>query len=229
MSKVQTRQTRQAMQVLLVLLISSGVSAGLFLIRVIATDDFNYWYMIWNLFLAWIPVLFIFLLRYRLPISRWLTWPNILLTLLWLVFLPNSFYMVSDYIHLQNTGEVLKLYDVAMMTSFVANGLILGYITVYIMHHELLKRMKARWAHTIIGLVLLSCGFAIYLGRYLRWNTWDVLLNPMALIFDISERIIHPAIHSETFIITATFFVLIASIYAVGYQLAHLFQGNNQA
>lgn len=137
--------------------------------------------------------------------------------------------MVSDYIHLQNTGEVLKLYDVAMMTSFVANGLILGYISVYIMHHELLKRMKARWAHTIIGLVLLSCGFAIYLGRYLRWNTWDVLLNPMALIFDISERIVHPAIHSETFIITVTFFVLIASLYAVGYQLAHLFQGNNQA
>jgi uncharacterized membrane protein len=229
MSKIQIRQAKQARQVLLVLCISSAVSAGLFLIRVIGTDNFNYWFMIWNLFLAWLPVLFVFLLRYRLPITRWMSWQNIVLTLLWLIFLPNSFYMVTDFIHLQNTGEILKLYDVAMMMSFVLNGLILGYIGVYVMHHELLKRIKERWAHLIIGLVILSCGFAIYLGRYLRWNTWDVLLNPAALLFDISERIIHPALHADTFIITATYFVLIASIYAVSYQLAHLFQADKEA
>jgi uncharacterized membrane protein len=137
--------------------------------------------------------------------------------------------MVSDLIHLENTGEILQLYDVAMMTSLIANGLILGYMSVYVIHQELLKRLKTSWAHTIIGLVLLSCGFAIYLGRYLRWNTWDVLINPAALLFDISDRLISPGKYPETFTITLVFFVLIASIYAVGYELVQLFKNNNHA
>lgn len=220
-------QTKQAKHVLLVLCISSAVSAGLYVLRVIATDDLKYWFMFWNLFLAWLPVLFAFWLRSRLTRARWLSWQNIIITLLWLSFLPNSFYIVSDLIHLQGSGEVLRLYDAAMMMSLIANGLILGYISVYVVHQELLKRVKAKWAHLIIGLILLSCGFAIYLGRYLRWNTWDVLINPAALLFDISDRFINPAIHPETFTITFTFFVLIASLYAVGYQLAHLFKNNN--
>lgn len=226
--RIQLRLARQSTQVLMVLCISSGVSVGLFLARVIATENILYWFMLWNLFLAWLPVLFAFWLRYRLSNSRWLSWPNIILTLLWLSFLPNSFYMVSDLIHLQNTGEVMQLYDVAMMMSFIANGLILGYMSLYVVHHELMKRLKPRDAHVVIGLILLSCGFAIYLGRYLRWNTWDIFLSPAALLFDISERVLHPAIHGETFIITFTFFVLIASIYAVGYQLAYLFKNTSK-
>lgn len=182
--------------------------------------------MFWNLFLAWLPVLFALWLRKRLATSRWLSWQNLLLSVLWLGFLPNSFYMVSDLIHLQSTGEIMKLYDVAMMMSLIANGMILGFISVYVVHHELLKRVKTGWAHLIIGLVFLSCGFAIYLGRYLRWNTWDVLLNPFALLFDISERLIHPILHLETFTVTLIFFVLISSLYAVGYELAHLFRNS---
>ncbi len=224
LEKLRVKQTKQAMQVLLVLCISSGVSVGLYATRVVAAENIRYWFMLWNLFLAWMPVLFAFWLRYRLNFARWLSWKNIILTLLWLIFLPNSFYMTSDIIHLVNTGEILQLYDVAMMLSFIINGMILGYMSVYVIHHELLKRLKPRAAHTIIGLVLFSCGFAIYLGRYLRWNTWDVLLNPAALLFDVSERIVHPQVHNDMFIITITFFVLIASVYAVGYQLVHLFK-----
>lgn len=217
----------QAKQVLLVLCISSAVSAALFLIRVLISDNIRYWFMFWNLFLAWLPVLFAFWLRLRLVKTRWLTWQNIAITLLWLVFLPNSFYMVSDLIHLETTGEVMKLYDTAMMMSLIANGLILGYIATFVVHQELLKRLRDRWAHAIIGLVFLSCGFAIYLGRYLRWNTWDFLINPAALLFDISDRVLRPGAHVETYTITLTFFVLIASLYAVGYQLAVLFRNNN--
>lgn len=218
----------QAKQVLLVLCISSAVSAGLFLIRVLISDNIRYWFMFWNLFLAWLPVLFAFWLRIRLVKTRWLTWQNIIITLLWLVFLPNSFYMVSDLIHLESTGEIMKLYDTAMMMSLIANGLILGYISVFVVHQELLKRLRDRWAHAIIGLVFLACGFAIYLGRYLRWNTWDFLINPAALLFDISDRVLRPDAHIDTYTITFTFFVLIASLYAVAYQLVVLFKNNKE-
>lgn len=221
-------QPRQVMSVLLVLCIASAVSVGLFVIRVLSTGSIWYWFMFWNLFLAWLPLLFAFWLRFRLVHSRWLSWQNILLTLLWLSFLPNSFYMISDLVHLQSTGEILQLYDVAMMMSLIANGLILGYMSVYVIHGELRKRIKPVYSHVIIGAIFLSCGFAIYLGRYLRWNTWDVLLNPAALLFDVSDRLLSPTSHLETYAITLTFFVLIASIYAVGYELVHLFKNNGR-
>jgi uncharacterized membrane protein len=225
MRKIQSQQT---LKVLLVLCVSTAVSAGLFLARVLFTGTVQYWFMFWNLFLAWIPVLLAFWLRNRLTKTRWLSWQNILITLLWLSFLPNSFYLISDLVHLQGrANEILQLYDVAMMVSIIANGLILGYMSLYVIHQELLKRLNSKLANTIIGLILLSCGFAIYLGRYLRWNTWDVLLNPAALLFDISERLIHPVLHIETYTITFTFFILIASIYAVGFELAYLFKNNN--
>lgn len=218
-------KVEQAKQVLLVLCISSAVSAVLFMVRVLISDNLRYWFMFWNLFLAWMPILFAFWLRLRLTKTRWLSWQNLLITFLWLSFLPNSFYMVSDLIHLESSvGEVMRLFDAAMMTSLIANGLILGYMSVFVVHQELLKRLKYVWAHTIIGFVMLSCGFAIYLGRYLRWNTWDVLINPVALLFDVSDRIIHPGMHLDTYSITITFFVLIASLYAVGYQLVSLFK-----
>lgn len=69
------------------------------------------------------------------------------------------------------------------------------------------------------GALLLS-SFAIYLGRYLRWNTWDIIINPAGLIFDVSDRIINPGTYSLTFIVTAVFFVVLGSAYAVVYRLA---------
>jgi uncharacterized membrane protein len=70
--------------------------------------------------------------------------------------------------------------------------------------------------------VLLLCSFAIYLGRYLRWNSWDVLFNPAGLVFDVSEPFINPTSHPQVFTTTLMFFVLLASIYIVCYQLVAL-------
>lgn len=144
------------------------------------------------------------------------------LFIVWLGFLPNSFYIMSDLIHLQSSGETLVLYDIAMMMSFVINGLILGYLSVFIVHKLLLKRFKASYAHMAVGFFFLASGFAIYLGRYLRWNTWDILFNPAGILFDLSERVINPLIHAETYIVTTVFFVVIAMTYAVIYELADM-------
>lgn len=126
---------------------------------------------------------------------------------------------MSDLIHLQSSGETSVLYDIAMIMSFVINGLMLGFISVFIVHQLLLKRFRARNANLVIGFVFLLSGYAIYLGRYLRWNTWDILFNPAGLLFDVSERIINPFIHAQTYIVTLVFFVILASTYAVLYEL----------
>ncbi len=219
MKKASLPLTRR---VLGVLFMSSMVSVSLLVIRMVAVGNTRFWFMLWNLFLAWLPLLFALGLRANLLKKPLSNWQNMLLFVVWLGFLPNSFYIMSDLIHLQSSGETSVLYDIAMMMSFVINGLILGYISVWIVHHLMLKRLRASYAHTIIALVFLASGFAIYLGRYLRWNTWDILFNPAGLLFDLSERIINPLIHAQTYIVTLVFFVVIGSTYMVVYELTSM-------
>ena len=184
-----------------------------------ASGTFRYWFLAWNLFLAWLPVLFAWIFRRNLNLKRLLHWSNIVLLVLWLGFLPNSFYILSDFIHLSSTYEVNLLYDVVLFASFAINGLILGMMALYMVHAALVQKVRLRYAHGFIALVLLLCSFAIYLGRYLRWNTWDVLVNPAGLLFDVSDRIINPGSYPRTFTTTFTFFVLLGSLYYLVWEL----------
>jgi uncharacterized membrane protein len=206
-------------RLLVTLLLSTSVSIGLLLARVISTQTYDYWFLAWNLFLCWVPLAFSWWLVQRLGSTRWLSIPNIIITLLWLGFLPNAFYIVSDLIHIKSTGDISILFDVVMMVSFIWNGFILGYMSLYMVHQQLRKRLSKTVADSMIGVVLLLCSFAIYLGRYLRWNSWDVLVNPAGLIFDVSEPFVNPGSHPQAFTTTLMFFILLASIYAVGFEL----------
>lgn len=200
------------------LLFSNLVSASLFLVRVDQSQNLRYWFLFWNLLLAWAPLALALLLRERLKTSRWLSWQNVGISLLYLGFLPNSFYLISDLIHLRSTGEVSHMFDVVMFTSFIFNGVAAGFASVFLMHRLLIVRIARERAHTVIGSVLLLCSFAIYLGRELRWNTWDVLINPAGILFDVSERVINPVTHLESFSTTALFFILLGSMYIVVWQ-----------
>jgi len=214
-------------QVLLTLCASTGISLGLLGIRMAVAGNIRFWFLAWNLLLAWLPLLFALGFRIAIRSHRLMSWQNILLLGLWLGFLPNSFYLMSDLIHVQSSGETSVLYDIAMLMSFILNGLILGYISVYIVHMQLLKRLSVKQTSIFLGLVFLACSFAIYVGRYLRWNTWDLLVNPAGLLLDVTERVINPFLHSQTFIVTGVFFVLISSTYLIIYQLARVLTSNH--
>jgi uncharacterized membrane protein len=194
---------------------SNGVSLILFLMRSAESMTDRYWFLLWNIFLGWVPLLFAWVLVRRLKETRWSSWQNVGLTLLWLGFLPNSFYLVSDLIHLQQTGEVSMLYDAVMFMSFIFNGFVFGFMSLYIVHTALIRRSSTRVATQVVGLVLLACSFAIYMGRSLRWNTWDVLMRPLDIFIDVSDRVIYPTQHPHSFITTTIFFLLLSSTYAV--------------
>lgn len=176
-------------------------------------------YLPWNLFLAWIPLLLMVVLVRLLRKQAWSNWPALLTTLAWLLFLPNSFYMVSDYIHLQELTADRILYDVVLFTMFVATGLLLGYSSVFLFHMELLKRVNRYTAARIISAVLLLCSFAIYLGRDLRWNSWDVLFHPQGLLFDLSNQLLHPFAYGDMVSTVLLFFALTGGLYYVGWRL----------
>jgi len=207
------KRTRVGGQLLTALGLTSLVSVGLYLISAYYYGAQPFWFLVWNLVLAWLPLLLaIALIRY-LKNQPWVSGSGAALTVLWLAFLPNSFYLISDLVHLGYAPSSQTLYYVIMLFSFSFNGLILGCLSLYLLHIELLKRLRARTAHLYIGLVLLLCSFAVYLGRYLRWSTWDIIFHPIGVVFDVSDRIINPVAYGQTFQVTLLFFVLIVSIY----------------
>lgn len=210
------------------LVAANGVTLLLFILRSAESQTDRYWFLIWNLFLAWLPLLFAWLLVNRLRASPWLSWQNVGLSLLWLGFLPNSFYLTTDLIHLHETGEVSLLYDIVMFCSFIFNAYIAGFMSLYLVHRELVRRFAYWKAYFGIAGVLLACGFAIYLGRSLRWNSWDVLINPAGILFDLSDRVVNPAAHPQSFVTTVTFFLLLMSTYAVIWELARALEAGKR-
>lgn len=204
------------------LLIASMVSAGLFLYGALRNHSWHYAYFMWNLFLAWLPLLFALWLVSVLRRKLWSSWEALLASVLWLLFLPNSFYMISDYIHLSQVRRVDVVFDAVMFSSFIFVGVSLGVAGLYLVHMEFRKRFTRVGSTAWLAAIFFLCSFAIYLGRDLRWNSWDVFINPGGLLFDISDRLLHPSAYPQMFVTILSFFVLIASIYGICWKAAQL-------
>jgi uncharacterized membrane protein len=194
------------------------VSVVLYAAGAVANRSLQFDYLIWNLFLAWLPLLLTIWLLRSLRTHLWSSSGPLLLTLLWLILLPNSFYMISDFVHIQDVARHNLLYDIVMFTSFIFTAIMLGFSSLYMVHAELRKRVRSQTSWILVGIILFLCSFAIYLGRNLRWNSWDVLVNPAGILFDVSDHIIHPLSSGVLFTTTASFFILLGSLYIVGWQ-----------
>lgn len=199
------------------LLAATGLCLVFFAFRVIISGTFRFWFINWNLLLAWLPVLWAVLLVRSLRVRRWLAWQNLSLTVLWLVFLPNAFYLVTDFVHLDEFGNINPLFDIVMFATYALTGLTLGWIAVYLVHRELRRRKPRDIRWMLLGLVFLLCSFAIFLGRNLGWNSWDIIMNPFGITMDVLERLSYPNQYPDTYSITALFFMFITGTYFVFY------------
>jgi len=217
--RVRRRQFSSRERVVASLAGLTTVSVGLFVFGAITNHSWQFGYLVWNLFLAWLPLLIMALLFRSLQKHVWSSWRPFLLTLLWLIFLPNSFYMISDFVHIQDVVRHNLLYDVVMFTAFIFTAALVGFCSLYMVHVQLRRRISMRASSVLVAVILFLCSFAIYLGRDLRWNSWDVLVNPAGILFDVSDHLIHPLQHTDMFSMTISFFVLLTSLYVVGWQL----------
>jgi uncharacterized membrane protein len=204
------------------LLFSSLVATLLIIIGAQKSKSGYYYFLIYNMGLAYIPLLVAWWLTKRLQKNAWLSPGNIVLTILWFGFLPNSFYMITDLIHVQSSIGYDLLYNIVVVLLCAFNALVAGYISLYLIHWEFLKRFYYRYAHIAIGIIIFLCSFAIYLGRYLRWNSWDVVFNPFGLLFDVTDSIASPSTHPDVFVTTITFFLMLTSMYIVIWQLTRV-------
>lgn len=178
--------------------------AALLALRVARADSFLFSFLIWNLFLAAIPfaasLAFEVLDRYRRV--RPLQW---VCFAVWLLFLPNAPYIITDFIHLKHRPPIPLWYDVLMLLSCAGAGMLLGYASVMIVHRIVAKHygVLAGWAAALTALFLSA--FGIYLGRFLRWNSWEAVTDPLPLFNDIATRIMNPLQYPRTFAVTGLF------------------------
>lgn len=182
-------------------------------LRILLTGTARYWFVPENLALAWAGLFWAWLLCRELKTRRWLSWQNLGLSFLWLVFLPNTWYVLTDFIHIYPNGEVSQLFDIVLMSLLVFTGFILGFTSLFLIHRELLARLSSFKSYMLIELTIFSSSFAIYLGRDLRWNSWDVIKNPGYILINLSDRIIDPFGSQRALNVTLMFFMMISIIY----------------
>lgn len=160
------------------LLLCSGLAALFVIGRFLATGQRVYWLIAPNLLLAWVPywaALLLHTYRSRLP-----TWGRLGLGALWLAFLPNAPYIVTDFVHLTNLyGGVPIQFDIALLALVAVTGLVLGFASMAIVQAMLPNRWLG-WLFATGAWVLVSVG--LYVGRVERWNSWDLLHSPGAII-----------------------------------------------
>ena len=208
--------TRARLTLVFMLATSVALSVILVVGRVLMTGRLLFLFLIWNLFLALIP----FAISTMLGIAKGPLRARLLVPVgaAWLLFFPNAPYILTDLFHLERRAGVPFWYDLALILSCAWNGLMLAYASLADMQRLVQRRLGtgAGWAFATVALLLSS--FGIYLGRYLRFNSWDVLANPLTLFYDIVNRILHPFSFPGTWGVTLVFGVFLL----IGYSTVRL-------
>ncbi|MBI5031351.1 MAG: DUF1361 domain-containing protein [Chloroflexi bacterium] len=174
------------------LVLSSLLACMLFAARVVFSERWTYRFLMWNLFLAWIPYLcseLVALLHQRFPRAWWLI---LVPSFLWLIFLPNAPYIITDWWHLDERAPVPTWYDIGMLAMFAWSGLFLGVASLNRMQKIIREYAGRIVSWLFVFSTIAACGLGIYLGRFLRWNSWDLFSQPWEIIADVTERFAHP-------------------------------------
>ena len=213
----------------MLLMAASGISVMLAEARIAYSHSNNYSILIWNLGLAWIPFIFA-------TIAYLVSWSKKLLYLvvpvcafIWLIFFPNAPYILTDFQHLSTYSSIAPLwYDVLMLIWFAWTGLLLGVVSLFFMQ-EIVTSTFGRitgWIFTILVTILSSAG--IFLGRFYRWNSWDILGDPIPIVHDIWGWLRHPFANLLVYGFTLLFTLLFLFVYLAIHAFGRVMQEKNQ-
>jgi len=176
------------------------------------TDSKVYIFLNWNLFLACIPYVIstFVLIQPSLRTKR-----IVLLVLLpsWLLFFPNAPYILTDLFHLRSRTNMPMWFDLVLILSFAWTGLVVGFMSLWDIEKNLRHHFNTKAIAMVSVVLLFVSAFGIYVGRYLRWNSWDILSNPFGLLYDIGDRFFNPVEHSRTWGMTLFMGVFLNMVY----------------
>ena len=203
----------------LTLIISFTLSIILLMIRMKLSHSFFLIFLVWNLFLAIIPYAITTYLMSNPKLKKGVILP---LFIIWLLFLPNAPYIVTDLLHVKYGSSLLWL-DVLVITSFACNGLIIFFLSLNDMQKLLSQFINLKTVNLLMPIIIGLSGFGIYLGRFLRYNSWEIINNTTSLFKDVIQILIHPKQHLEAWLFTLSF----AAFLYVSYHLFKLVNNSN--
>lgn len=194
--------------------------------RVVYSDSSRHIGLIWNLFLAWIPFILAYIAHAISWRRAWLYLVIPFVAVLWLIFFPNAPYMLTDLQDLARRATDAPLwYDVIIVVWCSWTAMMLGVVSLYLMQ-DIVQRTFSRvtgWAFVFI--ISAASSFGIYVGRFVRLNSWDILQDPAETAMDILGLVIDPSRRLAAFTLLYTFFFLF--VYLLLYSFGHLLQEQN--
>jgi uncharacterized membrane protein len=213
------KSSRRRLVTVLGLVAASLFCVALVVLRYVESGSTTFGGLIWNLALAWIPFVLAVCIydRWRRGRARSSLF---VLAVLWLLFFPNAPYIVTDFVHLERTSGVPYWYDAVTVSALAWTGVLLGFASLFLMQ-TVVRQWRgnvAGWLFAASALALGSVG--IYLGRFLRLNSWDALEHPTVL-----PRILHavardPFAYQEAIGVTVLFTLALGLAYFLLYSFA---------
>lgn len=195
------------------LAISSAITLLFLIGRVIHTHSPAYIFLSWNLTLAWVPYIFSLLAAQLHQWKRACWWALLPYAALWMLFFPNAPYILTDLLHLWNIPPAIWWYDIGMVAAFAWSGCFLAVASLQIMQQIVRSYLGqlAGWAFALLALGL--SGLGVYLGRVVRFNSWDLFLSPRTVLRTTLESVIHPMSQLQAVGMSAMFAAILLMCY----------------
>jgi uncharacterized membrane protein len=195
------------------LVLSTALVFFFFGVRAYLSGGLTYSFLIKNLFLAWLPYAFALAANFLFSRERRFWTGIVFFSGLWLLFLPNAPYIITDFLHLQPRSGIPLWYDVGFIMSIALTGLFLGIASLRAVHGIIhyLAGPVVGWGFALAAIAL--SGVGVYLGRFLRWNSWDVVNEPLGIVLDSLRIFRYPLGNADQL----GFIFMIAALMSVGY------------
>lgn len=205
---------------MLALSFASAVSVVLVLARVVWTRDIHYAFLIWNLFLAWVPMVFVLFACEHQKVDARPGWRFFAFGAAWLVFFPNAPYIFTDIVHLTRYYSHFWV-DLMLVLINALTGLVIGFVSLYLMQSAVRRMAGGVASWFFVAAVAGLSGFGICLGRFLRLNSWDVIM-PWKMVHSIGQWVTAPPAYPGSTIFPLLFGAFLFTAYLMLYALTHL-------
>lgn len=180
-----------------------------------------------NIFLATIPLLTEFLFKATRKYLKGIVakCANLITAIVWLLFIPNAFYILTDFMHLNPDvlvnvrddnynhatyyirGDPLYIFDSLLVFAATAYGAYVGGLALVEAYVFFKRRMSSLIALSAIGLIMVLSAIGVYIGRFGRWNSWEGLSRPWDIIIDLLSSLSHQAIRERFILVIITIFI----------------------
>lgn len=224
-----TSEQQMRLRIFVLLVFMSTVAISMLVYRNANMDSHEYRFLVFNLNLAWMPLILSTIIYASQSLPKPL---NLLIALggalVWLFFLPNAPYMLTDFENLLKNNDAPIWYDVLMIAWFAWTALLVGIYSIFQMQELVTKYFGAVTGWLFTGGIVILSSLGVYLGRFLRWYSWDILRRPEKIVTNIFEHLASPQNQQNFFLYTGLLSLLSLAVYVTFFLFGQLVNANKK-